>query len=88
VTPTERPIALRRDPTLRVAGEGKSSAAATTVSATILRGETATPIVARVATEIPVALVYNGVLHTVMMATPCDLDDLARGFARDHRRSR
>ena len=31
--------------------------------------------------EVPVALVFNGIAHAVMMATPIALDDLARGFA-------
>jgi formate dehydrogenase accessory protein FdhD len=33
-----------------------------------------------VAEEMPVALVYHGVPHVVMLATPADLEDLAVGF--------
>ena len=35
----------------------------------------------KVAQEIPVALVYNGISHVVMMATPHDLEQLALGFS-------
>ena len=39
-----------------------------------LRGDT-------LAAEVPVALVFNGISHAVMMATPRDLEDFALGFA-------
>ena len=35
----------------------------------------------RVAEEIPVALMYNGEPHVVMLATPQDLEDLGYGFS-------
>jgi FdhD protein len=44
-----------------------------------IRGAT-THTTDRVAEEMPVALVYHGVPHVVMLATPADLEDFATGF--------
>lgn len=39
------------------------------------------PVVERVAEEAPVALVYNGTPHVVVLASPSHLEDLALGFS-------
>lgn len=45
------------------------------------QGITPSQRVDRIAEEVPVAFEYNGIAHTVMLATPADLADFALGFS-------
>ena len=47
----------------------------------IARDGTALDRIDVLAEETPVALVYNGISHAVMMASPADLEDFALGFS-------
>lgn len=50
---------------------------------TVLRvdGAEVSPCQDEVIEEIPVAMVFNGISHAVLLATPSDLEDLALGFS-------
>ena len=62
--------------TLIVAGSPLSE-----VAVTRWRNDVMTETIDKVAEETPIALIYNGVSHAVMLATPQDLEDFALGFS-------
>jgi len=47
----------------------------------LIAGGLRQPVDRLLAAEVPVALVYNGLCHVVMLATPADIPDLALGFS-------
>ncbi|HJV25868.1 MAG TPA: formate dehydrogenase accessory sulfurtransferase FdhD [Aromatoleum sp.] len=55
-------------------------ARATVLACRLLDGEVLASV-ENVIEEVPVALVYNGISHAVMLASPADLEDFALGFS-------
>lgn len=49
------------------------------------RADVSTAMTETVAEEVPVALIYNGIRHVVMLMTPADLEDFAVGFSLTER---
>jgi len=73
-----------KDCSLPVSSEWQSIAAEQAVSmlhVTRWREGQSSALPDAVAEEVPIALVYNGISHVVMLATPADLEDFAYGFS-------
>ncbi len=62
------------------AAEGRATGSRT-VPVRGVRGARRFDVLDEVADEVPVALEFNGIAHTVMLASPLDLADFALGFA-------
>lgn len=59
---------------------GLAHAGAQRVDVRVRRAGTVAEAQDWVADEVPVALIFNGISHAVMLATPLDLEDFALGF--------
>jgi len=66
-------------------GEHHALAATRRVPASRCRGDLVEEGSELLAEEVPVALVYNGIAHAVMLASPLDLEDFALGFTLSER---
>lgn len=58
-----------------------TSAVRRAVPAVRIEADARAPVVEQIAEEAPVALIYNGLPHVVVMASPDNLEDLALGFS-------
>jgi len=79
VTPRESETRETLDPEHPLFGLGYALPVAERTFARI-EGGVVNVATAPVAEEIPVALIYNGRPHVVMMCTPADMEDFGRGF--------
>ncbi|WP_020167666.1 MULTISPECIES: formate dehydrogenase accessory sulfurtransferase FdhD [Methylotenera] len=76
VSPIEAALTETDSPTLI-----SVNATSTQVNVARWRGGVLTDATDKVAEEVPIALIYNGISHVVMLATPADLTDFALGFS-------
>ena len=58
-----------------------ANASVTDVTVTRYKSGVVTQAQDKVAEEVPIALIYNGISHAVMLATPQDYEDFALGFS-------